>query len=43
MDIMDPGLFVRGSLLRLLHATPEQQALLLATEEYRHLREGRGD
>jgi hypothetical protein len=43
MDITDPGLFVRGSLLRLLHATPEQQAMLLATEEYRHLREGRGD
>jgi hypothetical protein len=43
MDITDPGLFVRGSLLRLLHATPEQQAALLATEEYRHLREGRGD
>ena len=40
MDITDPGLFVRGSLLRLLHATPEQQAMLLATEEYRHLREG---
>ncbi len=45
MDITDPGLFVRGSLLRLLHATPEQQAMLLATEEYRHLRdlEGRDD
>jgi hypothetical protein len=43
MDITDPGLFVRGSLLRLLHATPEQQAALLATEEYRHLREGCGD
>jgi hypothetical protein len=41
MDVMDPGLFVRGSLLRLLHATPEQQAALLATEEYLHLREGR--
>ena len=43
IDVMDPGLFVRGSLLRLLHATPEQQAALLATEEYRHLREGRND
>ncbi len=43
MDITDPGLFVRGSLLRLLHATPEQQAMLLATEEYRHLREGCDD
>jgi hypothetical protein len=40
MDITDPGLFVLGSLLRLLHATPEQQVALLATEEYRHLREG---
>jgi hypothetical protein len=39
IDVMDPGLFVRGSLLRLLHATPEQQAMLLATEEYRHLRD----
>jgi hypothetical protein len=47
IDITDPGLFVRGSLLRLLHATPEQQVMLLATEEYRHLRlrdlEGRDD
>jgi uncharacterized Zn-finger protein len=43
IDVMEPGLFVRGSLLRLLHATPEQQAALLATEEYRHLREGRND
>ena len=42
MDVMDPGLFVRGSLLRLLHATPEQQAMLLATEEYRHLRDLEG-
>jgi hypothetical protein len=42
MDITDPGLFVRGSLLRLLHATPEQQAMLLATEEYRHLRDLEG-
>ena len=40
IDVMDPGQFVRGSLLRLLHATPEQQAALLATEEYRHLRGG---
>jgi hypothetical protein len=39
MDVTDPGLFVRGSLLRLLHATPEQQVVLLATEEYRHLRD----
>jgi transcription elongation factor Elf1 len=43
IDIMDPELFVRGSLLRLLHATPEQQAVLLATEEYRHVREARED
>ena len=43
IDIMDPELFVGGSLLRLLHATPEQQAVLLATEEYRHLREARTD
>jgi hypothetical protein len=43
IDITDPELFVRGSLLRLLHATPEQQAVLLATEEYRHLREARTD
>lgn len=37
-DVFDPTLFVYGSLLRLLHATPEQQAQLLATEEYSHLR-----
>lgn len=41
-DITDPGVFVRGSLLRLLHATPEQQRLLLATEEYGHLQEPGG-
>jgi hypothetical protein len=36
-----PEPYVRGSLLRLLHSSPEQQALLLATDEYKHRDMGR--